>query len=295
MSSVIVYNDTYSPSLVVKQIHHIPHLDSHLQDQSHDFDVSVDSTWNDYTRSLLPMPIICMTLAILSLFVFEIYRCCMCCSCCKGKLDPLINGGRTPGSNMLIYCRITVFILVLMVLSYDQSIFFGSAFISDGVSKADDALTYLYNTFSALNSYGGDLTSEGYVLQDDLTGAASNGCSQASGLSSYIDQYFSYVDDYMSYVQDVPDKCNNAQDSLDQYGNNYKTSSIWAFYAVFAVCLAIFTFSICATNKTAAWGGFCFSDLVLWFTFVLCGVEMFILVSVLVCNRCINMIRAKMR
>lgn len=125
----VVYNDSYSPSAVVQELHAILHLDPALQKSSNNFDITVESTWNDYTRSLLPIPIICMSIGLLAVCAFQIGACCACC-CRKPNTEVMTHGNDT-----LRYMRIAFFLAFLVVLFYDQSIIFGNKYLSDGVSR----------------------------------------------------------------------------------------------------------------------------------------------------------------
>ena len=277
----IIYNDTYSVSETVKEVHQILHLNSHGQSSSTDFGITISSTWNDYTKSLLPIPIICMSIALLALFIFEMWACCACC--CRTEVDddlPLVQRRAKPVDYSLRYYRIGFLVFLIILVGFDQSILFGNKYLTNGVSNADDGLNYLESTFTDLNDYGDVLLADGYLLQDDFTNAyVKDNCQQANTLNSYLADYFSYVQDYQSYVADVPDKCNNAQDALHTYGVTYKNKTVWVFYAMFLVTAGIYTIGMVLSNKWVIFGGFCCAELVMTFTFILCGVVMILLVS----------------
>ena len=271
------YNDTYSPQTVVRQVHKILHLNSALEKQDNTFYITTESTWNGYTKSLLAIPIICMSLGLLSVLVFQCVSCFTACCRKPGAVDP----DPRQGYLNLLNLRIAFVVGLLIVLVYDQSILFGSSFLGDGVSTASDSLDYLDATFTTLNTYGDDLNDEDYELQEDFNKSYQiNNCSQAEDLSSYISDYFGYVEDYTSLIVDIPDKVENAQDFLHQYGVDYKNKSIYVFYAMFIVCVGIYAVAMLFSQKWAVFAGIGTSNCVMTLTFIIVGVEMVILVSI---------------
>lgn len=270
--TTVIYNDTYSTSTMVEQMHQLPHLSSSLTTEDNTFDITVDSTWNSYTRSLLPLPLILMALALLSVVVFQCATCCAAC-CRKPNQAPVQTSG-------LWNCRIAFFFALAVVLLFDQSLIFGSKYLGDGVSTADDGLDFVGNTFTLLDNYGSDLTADGDALQEDFTNSANiNNCDEAATLNDYMDDYFTYVDEYTSLVSDVPGKVNDAQDALHKYGVDYKNKTIWVFYGMFIVCLGIYALGMLCSSKLVVFAGMTVTDCVQIFTFLLCGVQMIILVS----------------
>jgi hypothetical protein len=272
---IVTTNNSYTRQDIIEQVHEVPHLNSKLVEVSSTFDITPDSTWNEYTKSLLPMPLICLAIALLSVLVFQCTACCMCC-CAK---KPVTRDSRTGWTN-LRNCRIVFVIALLIVLFYDQSILFGSKYLGSGVSTANDGLDYISSTFTLLTTEGDTLTTDGNLALDDFNNAYTiNNCNEAGTLSEYMDEYFTYVNDYTDLVSDIPGKCTDAQDALHKYGVDYKNKSIYVFYAMFIVCIAIYAVGMCFASKGVVFTGFCTADCVMIFTFLICGVTMIILVS----------------
>jgi len=131
-----------------------------------------------------------------------------------------------------------------------------------------------------LNTYGDDLNADGYNLQDDFNNSFyQEDCKAADSLNDYLSDYFNYIDEYLNYIQDVPDQLSDAQDSLDTYGVNYKNDTMWVFYAMFMVCMAIYAVGMCLKSKGVLFCGICAADCVVFFTFAMCTLEMIIVVS----------------
>lgn len=78
MSNSIVYNDTYIPSTIVRSIHNLPHLNYLLNKQSNTWDITSDSYWNNYSKSVLTLPLI---IGFSGLLLFFILLCIL--SCCN--------------------------------------------------------------------------------------------------------------------------------------------------------------------------------------------------------------------
>mmetsp|Transcript_128658 Transcript_128658/g.251980 ORF Transcript_128658/g.251980 Transcript_128658/m.251980 type:complete len:490 (-) Transcript_128658:340-1809(-) len=269
-------DDSYSRLTIVEQMHQVPHLSSSLSQQDNTFDITVDSTWNNYTKSLLVLPIICMSIALLAVLVFQCTTCCFCC--CTKK--PLSNDAALQSSNAtkLWNTRIAFFVFLLCLVVFDQSLIFGSKYLSDGVSTASDGLDYVSDLFTQLDDYGEVLTDDGYVLQNDFELSYSeNNCDQAQDLNAYISDYFNYVDDYTDLVKDVPGQCSDADDAIHKYGVDYKDKTVYVFYAVFLLCGIIFALGMVFSSKSAIFTGFALSDCVMIFTFLICGTVMIIL------------------
>jgi hypothetical protein len=69
----------YSPSYIVRQTHDILHLDSRLNKVDNTFAITYDSQWNDYSKSLIPIPAICMVLGLSAIVILQIVLCLRIC------------------------------------------------------------------------------------------------------------------------------------------------------------------------------------------------------------------------
>jgi hypothetical protein len=267
------YNISYAPQNIVEQMHQVLHLTHSLAVTDNTFDITIHSTWNDYTQSLLPIPLICMTLALLAVLVFQCTTCCVGCCCKRAEPDEELR------KKHLRHYEIWFLLAFIVVLLFDQTLIFGSKYLGKGVDTADGGLDYVGDTFTLLNAYGADLTADGLVIQSDFINSANtNNCSEASSLNSYMDDYFVYVDDYTQQIQDIPNKVNDAQDALHKYGVDYKNKTVWVFYVMFIVCIVIYAVGLMLKQRVAVFVGITCSDLVMTLVFIICGVVMIILV-----------------
>jgi hypothetical protein len=85
MSNSIVYNDTYIPSTIVRHIHNLPHLNYLLNIQSNTWDITSDSYWNNYSKSVLTLPLI---IGFSGLLLFFILLCILSC-CNKEEVEDI--------------------------------------------------------------------------------------------------------------------------------------------------------------------------------------------------------------
>ena len=76
------YDEDYSELTIVQRMHELPHLDSSLNSQSKEFDITYEEQWNGYTRSLLTLPIICGSMGVFLVLLLQLY---LCGSCCLGS------------------------------------------------------------------------------------------------------------------------------------------------------------------------------------------------------------------
>jgi hypothetical protein len=268
------YNISYTPQNIVEQMHQVPHLTGSLKATDNTFGITYDSTSNDYTKSLLPLPLLCMALALLAVIIFQCATCFAGCCCQRAVPDDEIRKKRLRNYGILF---LLAFVAVLL---FDQTLIFGSKYLGEGVDTADGGLDYVGDTFSTLKTYGADLTADGQDIQTDFTNSANiNNCNEANTLNSYMDDYFTYVDDYNQQIQDIPNKVNDAQDALHKYGVDYKNKTVWVFYAMFIVCIVVYAIGMVLKQRVAVFVGMACSDLVMIFVFIICGVVMIILVS----------------
>jgi len=167
------------------------------------------------------------------------------------------------------------------VLVYDQSLIFGNQYLGNGVSTVNDGLDYLESTFTTLNNDGNILNTYGVELLSDFENSVNRGCTSSPAFVDSMDDYFNYVDEYISYVEDVPGQCADAQDAVHRYAVDYRDKTVWVFYGMFLVCLVIYLSGMAFSNKPVLFTGMCVTDLVMIFSFIICGTTMIILVTFL--------------
>ena len=210
MSNSSASSDWKSIALV-RQFHLTLHLDSSLKPVSNDFGITDGSFWNDYSRSLLPVPVIILSLGLLSISLLLIGLCCRCCfkSC---RCINLKDEDSLKSVSLLSTLNLTRGFMIFMALTIlaNQALFIGNNFLTSGVDSADSALNVLDSDVSELNSYGTSLETSGNVMLSELQAST---CPDVSsyGIIGYVEQYLTEVNSYISYVSPLPDPISNAE------------------------------------------------------------------------------------
>lgn len=279
-------NDTYSPGYLVRTMHRTLHLDSSLQPISNDFNISYDSLLNDYSKSLVPVPVICMALGMIAVVCLQLALCArLCCKVCKCL--PTVRTATpneeqeeskryNPRFNFLLF---TFIALMALTIIFDQALLFGSKFLTDGVNTSRDAIDYLFDLTTGLNSEGQQLLTYGNQLANDFSAAETSGCTAAATLSGYVDDYYGYVNDYLDYVSPLPGQCSGASDGIDKWGVTYKNQSIWVLYIMIMLGVILYSVGMCLRSKLTLQISIGISELIMIVLFLAVGVEMVILVS----------------
>lgn len=192
-------------------------------------------------------------------------------------MDQSANNSATIPSVRYLY--IAFFIFAALALCANQSIIFGSNDLVRGVSTSNDAIDYVQDMFDGLVSYGDTLYIDGQALDALFAEAVATNCSAASQLQDELPAYFEYVEEYQGYVNPVPDKCSTASDLLDEYGTEYKNSSAWTLYGTVVLSLGLYLIGLFCKSKLTLQLSVQFVQLLMFVLFILCAVEMVILVS----------------
>lgn len=157
---------SYNPSTTVSNAHNIPHLNSQLQFQENQFSITTS-----YLTSLLPFPIlilsICMILVLGFLCAISCACCCRLCPCkcltCFGiqvdKLDPIRESyfsklTERVNHHTLIVRVFISFTLVLFVVNF--FVWYGSVDITNAFLSIINGLNGIINFFTSIvNSSSG--------------------------------------------------------------------------------------------------------------------------------------------
>lgn len=279
-------NDDYSPSYIVRQSHNILHLDGSLKSVSNDFNITYSSQWNDYSRSLLPIPIICGTLGIVAVVFLQIALCVrICCKTCrclptvrasrKSNTEEMFDRDTLPRYRIL---SIVFLVFAVIVIGTNQMVLFGNHYLTEGVDSSRDGINFLHDLTTTLTNQGNDLISSGDVLQSDLNSAAPD-CNPAADLADGVSKYFDeYVNDFLGYVDPVPGRCNDANDGLDTW-ESYKNSSLWVIYAVFWILIVLYSIGMFLKHKLLLQIGIGFTQIFTIIIFLIVLTLMVIVVS----------------
>lgn len=284
------FTDSYDPIAVVEFTHHILHLDSHFQQVDHTFNISYNSFYNDYTKSLIPIPAICAGLGLLAVIVLQISLCArLCCECCRFMPRQRNERNRRAAQTSLfsqkparyqnyVYLFVVGFVITVLAV---QSFIIGKSFLTSGVHSSKNTVNFVLDVFNDLVSYGDKMTSYGDQLSEDFTFAQNTGCTQASNLQQYMPEYYNYISEYESYVTPVPNQLDDVSSKLELWGVTYQNYTIWGLYFIILIGLVVYLLGFWRKSKIAMRIGIGMTELIIIFLFLLIGAEMFIVVGFL--------------
>ncbi len=273
-------NDSYAPSFLVRQTHDILHLDASLHRVDNTFNISVNSYLNDYSKSLIPVPAILMSLGLLAIIVLwfvHLIRFCgkFCCASHEADVDAIHGHNASKFGWLPLFFYFFLFLTLLA----DQILLFGNSYLSDGVNTAKDAIDYMNNLGSTLLDQGYLLQNYGTVLYTDFQSASSSGtCVIPNEYLAYVDDYNSYIQTFVDYVSPIPNQCTNINDGLDKWGITYKNQSIWVLYGFLIILIAFYAIGVFFKNKCLFFTGVGFAEMWMVIIFLAVGVELVILV-----------------
>lgn len=290
---------TYNPIKLVKECHQILHLNNHLEIVSNNFGMYYNDYWNDYTKSLIPLPGIIAWIGVLALFILIISLCCRaCCACCRcvnnEKVITRDQGEvRTQVSSVSIVTLTRVFYVfaILTVLS-DVSLFFGNDYLTKGVNSATGALDFLSDTFNTLNNDGVQLQSDSEYLQTTAELAAPT-CPEVTAIAPYLDDFNDDVNTYLGFVGPIPGYVDNSQEQLTKYGSTSKNQSIWFLFGLTLLLLVNYQVGLCIKSKLFLQINLAFAELCLLVFIAFCAAQMVLVVSTesdFDCTMCINLL-----
>ena len=236
------YDENYDEISLVRKFHDLPHLNSDLESQSKEFDIRYEDTWpgNNYTDSLLTVPVICGCIGILLLILLQIY---LCISFSNGSPRP--NGNRKNSksqpwcSGKRIFAIIVLVAFTIGALTVSQLPLSGNAELGRGVSHMKDGLDFLQETFDDLESDGEDMVDDGNTVLDEFSSAASSGCPLANNLNEFMEDYLKAADSYLDNVNNVPGEIRLYTKGINRWLVNFKNQWLWPIYAVSMVTIVL--------------------------------------------------------
>ena len=274
------------PAPAIRHIHYTPHLDWNFQSHSNDFDITSESVWNSYSKSIITLPVVIGVIGIACVVIFQLFWCCKACCCRKGSR---LEG--TTRSEIYVWMkskiesrkRVTLAFYILIALSVISMATYYSAIIdvNDGFETYYDALNSLDNTFSTLSDEGYNLEKQGVYLSYNL---GNSSCGAAAALQDTIPVYQNYVAEYSSYVDPVTDPVSNAHDQ-GHYFNRWKMAVLWSVAGVIYVSVAFFFFAHCCRSKVVMHMAIGCGEIVLVFLIISNMVWFSVLVSLLTVTR----------
>lgn len=263
--STFVYdnpNDTYSPNQYVKYGHMFTGLD---------FEAN-----QEYGQRLIYAPAITFILGLLSFFGLLCgLMSRMCCEC--GKCMPDVKDDKYEQHRF--YHTIVFYVLVVLVLVFDQLVFLGNGDIDKGTKTIDDSILGVRDIFQVLDNDSITLLAYGDDLSAEYT-AAKTSCSYASAadLSSYIETYDDALSSFQKSTQDVVDNLNKIHHHNSQDGVLYRSIGLYVVWG-FAIVSTIL-FAVGQLTQSACFSKFAvFFGMTTYLLFILLGIIWLFLTS----------------
>jgi hypothetical protein len=278
----------YSPSDLVRQMHECPHfnlVNNHLERADNQFGMYDGNYWNNYSRSLLPLPIIIAsigTLAVLILVFCLIFRCwCEECKCGPedffvGTDKELLIASHMTWSSYLTRTTVAFSVLVVAVI---QTTFFGSDSLDEAMYIVSTGMSFIYSAFFELKEDGASLVAMGQDLSTNVTAAINSGCLLAELAVSELATFNQSATSFSSAVNPLPDYIHQTKQDIRKYGVQDKNVSIWSIYVVTVATAVTYLVGLLLKHKKVLQADIGFSIVLMQILILFCAVEMVILVS----------------
>lgn len=282
------YTNTFTPSDSVKSCHSIPHLNSHLQQQSNDFGLHYNDFNNSYSKSLVILPAIILVLGLLAMIILNGALCLRLCGFCRCAPQDVFIDGEKEIIDAQRPCvsvkklKIIFYAAALCAVISNQALFFGNQYMTESISTANDALNFLANTFQSLTDDAAALESDSSVLSADVNGAQQCPALTPAVLSQFnsnIATFDSNVNDFQNFVSPLPSYTDSAKTGLNEYVVDYKNDSIWVLYCLLMGVAACGLGALWTQSKALMQLGLIVGQLLLLTMIVLGAVEMVVVVS----------------
>lgn len=243
-------NITYNRLGIVESIHQLPRYDQNFHRSSNTFNIDTNDLHNEYTESVIVVPILLTCLIFVAFTLFELALCCRyccaCCSCIQHRPDRESIGSMAIWTEKVTNSKVSLirgfWILVFLSLIACQGDIPAAIFLMAGSQKGINSVDNLYDVAVELKNSGEYLENSGDTILD-LTASAIPSCPEASYVQTYADDFETYVTDYQDIINPIPNDLNTLEDFIHAYAVKVVTISIWSTYAVVLVTLLVIVLS----------------------------------------------------
>lgn len=252
----------YEPSIRVKQMHGIAHLDSEFNSVDSTFNVT-HVEWNTYTASLVTVPVLIYTVGLFCLLVFLFFLCFRSRQISYSRFDErdtseeleqygewgvadkenskaqLARARELPKTieRSFLACMGMAFLLNLLI-------FVGNHQLYRGTLKGDDSLSHLQSSFLQLEDISDSLLYGAQNLSDVLIVANNiEACSGINAAVYYLGDYENYAYEFGEAVDPVEPKVQFARETVDKYAVEKKNGLVFTIFTVITVSLLLFCLS----------------------------------------------------
>lgn len=268
--------NSYSLSWIVRQSHHLLHLGPDLKKASNQFDLSYGNYWNDYSRSLLPFPILCGVLGLVAVVAFQFFL--LRRSDRSKALNSLAMTEHKAVTSVFSYIGGAFLFFVSLTMVVSQGLVFGGISLSNAVDTGRHGLDYVRGVFDDLSQDGHDMKGYGIDVALNLDMAEAT-CPYAPALKKYLEEYFHSLNEFMSYVEPIPDRCDDGKGILERWGAHYENCAVWTMYSLILASIVFCALGKFRRSKSTIQVGVTFSQVAVVGGFVLAAIEMIIVMG----------------
>lgn len=186
-------------------------------------------------------------LAIVSLYLSFICRCCVECCFCGPNYFEEKNEGTCISNRTLNYLFFYLFLLLILI--FDQLVFLGNQSVDSGITTMDNSISNLKLIFTDVVDDSNSLLTFGDTLESQYNSAKTS-CLPAKtrDLSDDFDEFDSQVNSLKSALNPAIDQMDNGQTYIDEYGVFYREIGLYVLYALSIICVIVAM--ICHLCKT---------------------------------------------
>jgi hypothetical protein len=251
---------SYEPSQYVRSMHASPHIniiDNRLVIVDNQFAIENGAYWNQYSKSLLPFPVIIACLETLVLIIVVVGICTNWFHSARNAKTAPTPVSTSEEEEVLIrekkstsnYVLMATVFFALWALVTIQTLVFADRSMHDATHNLDDNLDYMYDVFSHVRADGEQLVALGTYMDGNLSKAVDTDCYPGELAQSNVDDFNEQVQKFSDSVDPLPGYLDSAYHGIHQYGKEDKSKAVWSVYAVSMVPpLAILT-GLCVGNK----------------------------------------------
>jgi hypothetical protein len=251
-------NITYHALGIVKSIHLLPRFNQQFYRSSNDFDIDTSDLQNEYTESVIMLPIVLASLIFIAFTLFELALCCRyCCPCCRcvetsperSSIHSMAIWTNKVTSSRLSLVR-AFWVFAFLAFLACQGIIAGAIFIFSGSHRGIESADDLYHIAIGLKHSGEYLENSGDLILN-LTAKAIPTCPEASFVQDYADDFDVYVSEYQDIINPIPNDLNKMEDFLHTYGLQIVSISIWVTYSCVMMTLLAIVITYRTRNRSA--------------------------------------------
>lgn len=251
-------NVTYHALGIVKSIHLLPRFNQQLQRTSNNFNIDTSDFQNEYTESVIMLPIVLTALIFIAFTLFELALCCRycfsCCRCVESEPERSSIHSMAIWTNKVTTSRVALvrafWVFVSLSFLACQGFIAGAIFVFSGSHRGMESADDLYDIAIRLKDSGLYLENSGEIILN-LTAEAIPTCPEASYVQDYADDFDVYVSEYQDIINPIPNDVDTLNDFLDNYGDYVVSIAVWSTYSCVMLTLLAIVITYSSRNRLA--------------------------------------------